>query len=61
MRYRLHGRLSFRFNHVILEYFHAALGSGIGDFLRGASELHHRLSDFFHKVVVHRRDEALRG
>ena len=25
-----------------------------------ASELHHRLSDFIHGIVVHRRDEAIR-
>ena len=30
-------------------------------FLRTVSDVHHRLSDFIHGVVVHRRDEAFRG
>ena len=33
---------------------------GLGDFHRVVSDVHHRLSDFIHKVVVHRRDEAVR-
>ena len=35
-------------------------GLGIGDFHRVVSDVHHRLSDFIHAVVVHRRDEAIR-
>ena len=34
---------------------------GIGDFYRVVSDVHHRLSDFIHAVVVHRRDEAIMG
>ena len=34
---------------------------GIGDFYQVVSDVHHRLSDFTHAVVVHRRDEAIRG
>ena len=36
-------------------------GVGIGEFHRIVSDLHRRLSDFIHGVVVHRRDEAVRG
>ena len=36
-------------------------GLGIGDFYQVVSGIHHRLSDFIHSVVVHRRDEAIRG
>ena len=36
-------------------------GVGIGEFHRIISDLHRRLSDFIHEVVVHRRDEAVRG
>ena len=43
---------------VNVEDFHAA--RGIGDFLRVTSDLHRGLSDFLHRVVVHRRDEAIR-
>ena len=34
---------------------------GIGDFRRVTGDLHCRLSDVVHRVVVHRRDEAIRG
>ena len=34
---------------------------GIGAFHHAASDVHRRLSDFIHAVVVHRRDEAIRG
>ena len=34
---------------------------GIGDFYHVVSDVHHRLGDFIHAVVVHRRDEAVRG
>ena len=30
-------------------------------FFHAASDVHRRLSDFIHQVVVHRRDEAIRG
>ena len=36
-------------------------GVGIGEFHRIVSDVHRRLSDFVHAVVVHRRDEAIRG
>ena len=36
-------------------------GLGIGAFFHAASDVHRRLSDFIHRVVVHRRDEAIRG
>ena len=32
-----------------------------GAFFHAASDVHRRLSDFIHLVVVHRRDEAIRG
>ena len=34
---------------------------GIGAFFDAASGVHRRLCDFIHQVVVHRRDEAVRG
>ena len=34
---------------------------GIGDFYQVVSDVHHRLSDFIHAIVVHRRDDAIRG
>ena len=36
-------------------------GLGVGEFFRVASDIHRRHSDFIHAVVVHRRDEAIRG
>ena len=33
----------------------------IGTFFLAASDVHRRPSDFIHQVVVHRRDEAIRG
>ena len=36
-------------------------GVGHGEFYRVDSDVHRRLSDFVHAVVVHRRDEAVRG
>ena len=36
-------------------------GVDIGAFFHAASDVHRRLSDFIHQVVVHRRDEAIRG
>ena len=41
-----------------LDDLSAVRGLGIGDFHRVVSDIHHRLSDFIHAVVVHRRDEA---
>ena len=38
----------------------AVQGLGIGDFHRAVADVHHRLSDFIHAVVVYRRDEAIR-
>ena len=40
---------------------HAFEGLGSGVFHRVVSDVHHRLSDFIHEVVVHRRDEAITG
>ena len=37
------------------------LGLGVGEFHRVVADLHRRLSDFLHGVVVHRRDDAFRG
>ena len=37
------------------------LTGGIGEFRRVAGDLHRRLSEFVHRVVVHRRDEAICG
>ena len=41
--------------------FDMVQGVGIGEFHRIVSDIHRRLSDFVHAVVVHRRDEAVRG
>ena len=45
---------------VTLDDLSSVRGLGIGDFHRVVSDVHHRLSDFIHAVVVHRRDEAIR-
>ena len=37
------------------------LGLGVGEFHHVVAGLHRRLSDFLHSVVVHRRDDAIRG
>ena len=37
------------------------LGLGVGEFHHVVAGLHRRLSDFIHSVVVHRRDDAIRG
>ena len=34
-------------------------GVGVGEFHRIVSDVHRRLSDFIHAIVVHRRDEAI--
>ena len=44
---------------VTLDNLSAVRGLGIGDFHRVVSDVHHRLSDFLHAIVVHRRDEAV--
>ena len=36
-------------------------GLGIGEFHGAVSGLHRRLGDFIHAIVVHRRDDAIRG
>ena len=36
-------------------------GVGVGEFHRIVSDVHRRLCDFIHAIVVHRRDEAIRG
>ena len=40
---------------------HAVEVLSLGDFHRVVSDVHHRLSDFIRGIVVHRRDEAMRG
>ena len=45
----------------MLDVLHAVEGFGLGDFRRVVGDLHRRLSDFIHGVVVHRRDEAIWG
>ena len=45
---------------VTLDDLSAVQATGIGDFLRVVVDVHHRLSDFIHAVVVHHRDEAIR-
>ena len=46
---------------VTIDDLGAIRGLGIGDFHRVVSDVHHRLSDFIHAVVVHRRHEAIGG
>ena len=46
---------------IALDDLRAVEGFGLGDFRRFVGDLHRRLSDFIHGVVVHRRDEAIRG
>ena len=47
---------------VTLDDLHAVQCLGIGDFHRVVVVgIHHRLCDFVHSVVVHRRDEAIGG
>ena len=45
---------------VTLDYLCAVQGLGIRVFHRVVSDLHRRLGDFIHSVVVYRRDEAVR-
>ena len=46
---------------VTLDDLSVDRGLGIGACFLAASDVHRRLSDFIHQVVVHRRDEAVRG
>ena len=43
----------------MLDDLHAVEGFGLGYFRRVVGDVHRRLSDFIHGVVVHRRDEAI--
>ena len=45
---------------VALDDLSVIRGMGIGAFHHAVSDVHRRLSDFIHAVVVHRRDEAVR-
>ena len=44
-----------------LDDLHVVWGVGLGDFFHVVCDVHRRLSDFHHAIVVHRRDEAMRG
>ena len=46
---------------VTLDDLSVDRGLGIGAFFDVASDVHRRLSDFIHQVVIHRRDDAIRG
>ena len=46
---------------VTLDDLSVDRGMGLGAFFQAASDVHRRLGDFIHQVVVHRRDEAIRG
>ena len=46
---------------VTLDGLQVVRGVGLGDFYHGVCGIHRRLSDFIHAIVVHRRDEAIRG
>ena len=45
---------------VTLDDLSVVRGMGIGAFHQAVSDVHRRLSDFIHAVVVHRRDEEIR-
>ena len=45
---------------VTIDDLSAVQGLGVVEFLRVVADVHHRLSDFIHAVVVHRRGEAIR-
>ena len=44
-----------------LEYCQSVRSGGLGEFRRIIFDFHCRLTEFIHRVVVHRRDEAIRG
>ena len=46
---------------VTLDDFQALRGAGLGDFYHVVCGIHRRLCDFIHSIVVHRRDEGIRG
>ena len=46
---------------VTLGDLHVVWGVGLGDFYHVVCDVHRRLSDFLHAIVVHRRDEPIRG
>ena len=46
---------------VTLDDLSVDCGLGIGAFFEVASDVHRRLSDFIHQVVIHRRDAAIQG
>ena len=45
---------------VTLDDLHGVWGVGLGDFCHVVCDVHRRLCDFLHPIVVHRRDEAVR-
>ena len=48
-------------NPVAWEDFELAWSGNLGQCPRVVRDLHCRLSDFMHRVVIHRRDESIRG
>ena len=46
---------------VTLDDLDVVQGAGVGEFYRAVCDVHRRLSDFIHAIVVHRRDEAIGG
>ena len=46
---------------VTLDDLQIVRGVGLGDFYHGVCGIHRRLSDFIDAIVIHRRDEAIRG
>ena len=46
---------------VTLEDLSVDRSLGLGALFEVASSVHRRLSDFIHRVVIHRRDAAIRG
>ena len=46
---------------VTLDDLQVVRSVGLGDFYHVVCDVHRRLCDFIHAIVVHRRDEAIRG
>ena len=46
---------------VTLDDLSCSRDMGIGAFFDAAAGIHRRLCDFIHQLVVHRRDQAIRG